>query len=558
MQLGQPLDLAIEFDFANKAPELKTHISFSGLVMADIENGLIKLEQSSLDVDATSAELGIKSALANMLWDAKLDLNAQRYELQRLKLNANINTAAVPEPLSIAFSAEPVIDLQKQQIIVNNMKLTANSMALTGNTTVTQLLDSHKVLFNLNANTANLKVLLASLGVVLPETRDEGVLKSFSMALQGEYTDAGVNLPTLNVKLDETDIRGNATVNIDQAPMKANATLQVNAFNVDRYLAPVPPDDGTQPVAATPPEKAEDADLFAWMDLIQVNAKLTMGELIASKIKLEQVKLGVVTTASTITASPVDAKIWGGQQAATVVVHRETPPRIEIKEKLNVSSIDTMLTQLLGKSFLDGIGDIELNASLAGMDMKSILKSLNAKGSLALADGSIPRINLSQEVRKAKAKFKGDTFSDTSPNRSEFSDFVSQFSIENGVLKMKEINLSNNEYSAKGTWNYNLAEDKINADLSFIFPESMKDKVSGDLKELVGIPLPINISGSVLSPSVKVDLKQAMKNIAKQAEDRLKSEVKAKVDDKADQFKEKASEKVNKELKKIDLKKLFK
>ena len=92
---------------------------------------------------------------------------------------------------------------------------------------------------NVLVDSVSPRKVLPSLGVELPVTADPAALSSLSYKSDYRLTEKQLQLPALELVLDETQVRGNAAIE-DLEAMALRFDLSVNAINVDRYLEPEP------------------------------------------------------------------------------------------------------------------------------------------------------------------------------------------------------------------------------------------------------------------------------------------------------------------------------
>ncbi len=118
--LGQPIELAMEFDIESSEPQVVAHVVFSGALDLDLENNRFVGKDVSVDVKAKGAGLPEQGASAVVKTDLVVDLATQRVEFQGL-------SGALPEAViaglktSLKFTANGVADPQAERIELNRL-----------------------------------------------------------------------------------------------------------------------------------------------------------------------------------------------------------------------------------------------------------------------------------------------------------------------------------------------------------------------------------------------------------------------------------------------------
>ncbi len=114
VEMGKPVELAMEFDIESSEPPVKGHVVFSGALDLDIENKRFVGKGISVDVNAKGEGLPPQGAKASVKTDLVVDLGTQKVEFQ--DLNGVFPEAVIAGlKTSLRFTANGIADPQAQR-----------------------------------------------------------------------------------------------------------------------------------------------------------------------------------------------------------------------------------------------------------------------------------------------------------------------------------------------------------------------------------------------------------------------------------------------------------
>ena len=201
------------------------------------------------------------------------------------------------------------------------------------------------------------------------------------------------------------------------------------------------------------------------------------------------------------------------------------------------------------------MGSVGLNLTSGGLTVGDLRKALNGDVNFKLENGAVKGFNLAQILRKAQATLSGNlNYTEDAPKQTDFSTISGSANIVNGILKSDALNAASPLFRFVGNGEINLVDETINYLAKPTIVESSKGEGGAGLDQLKGLIIPIKLSGSLLSPSYKIDLKEAFKqkalgNLTGKADEfktEKKEELKAKEDEAKDKLKQKLNDKLNK------------
>jgi hypothetical protein len=179
-----------------------------------------------------------------------------------------------------------------------------------------------------------------------------------------------------------------------------------------------------------------------------------------------------------ITAKPLNANLYKGQELGTVVINtRSTPPTYTVDSKLqNVDANQLLSTISPVKQTLYGL--LSANADThftTPAGAQSILPSLNGKVSLILKDGKIANIDLLHELSQI-AQFQHSSAMEPA---TRLIQLTGDFDITNGVARTNNLKATIDAGSVAAQGTVDLAREALNLRLTVVFSQDMSQTVGG-------------------------------------------------------------------------------
>ncbi len=463
-------------------------------------------EKTSDDSGAALAALaigGMSIEQANLVWDDRS--SGERYEINDFNIKTGKLAIGSPVDFQMDFgldSAKPktvakidiaakiLVDSSLQKVTLNDLKLTTDAKGET-----------------LPNGAVNL-TLLAS---IIADTAAEKL-----------------DVSGLNIHFDETTITGQAAVNNFEKPA-ITFGLAVDRINVDKYLPPA--EEGEAPKAAATPATAAAAGGSAvpmqTLRDLNVDGKITIGELLASGLTIGDAALGVKAKNGLITTSQTVGKLYqGSYQGETKLDARGSKLKIALNEHLKGVQIGALLKDMSGKESVSGAADINASLTGVGAEPDAIKKTLNGTLDFAVADGAVHGLNIMQSINEAQAMLKGKPApSSQDGNKTVFSKLSGSAKVTNGLLQNDDFLLDSSVMQIKGKGTANLVNEALNYRI-------MADRVSSTSGELAGKPIALKVTRTFSSPSVIPDVEGMVKDKAKAKIDKKKQELFDKLDKK--------------------------
>ncbi len=453
---------------------------------------------------------------------------------------------------SVSLATDIALDLEAQTLSMPAVVLKALGMNITGNIAGTKISGDDaqfKGVFSV-ADFAP-RDLIKALGQASPVTADSKVLGSANARLEWTASMKDFSANVVQVRLDDTAVKGNASVARFDAPAISFA-LAVDQFDLDRYLPPAGEDDkaATGKGETTSAGKSDAGELpLETLRGLNLNGKLEIGTLKAFNLRSTNVEMQVKAKNGVIRVTPASALLYNGnvQNDITLDVRNKTP-RLTLVNDVNKVQAGPLLHDLTGKEKLLGTADLHSNINAVGTTADAIKQSLSGNASFSFTDGAVKGVNIAALIRNARAKLKGEPAPATSgPNQTDFTEMKGSVVLSNGLVRNDDLMMSSPLLRLTGKGEVSLPKETIDYTLTAKLVGSLEGQGGAALGDLKGVSIPVHVGGTFSKPSYAPDLGAALSDAAK-----------AKVEEKVEEQKQKIQEKIGDKLQDKLLKGLFK
>jgi len=518
---GQPVDLKLDFFVDNQAPMVKANIQLSGSPHLNAKMDQLNINKLVLSVDA-------KGELLN------------------------------GKPIKLKLETGIALNLVSQHLKLSGLQLNANGLTLGGDIQVSDLATAPAFNGELKLAETDLRSWLIQHELPMPETADATVLTRVALAMTLDGTTKKLDVKKLALVLDDSNLTGNLQLNNLASDMPAiGFDLNVDAIDLDRYLPvstdePVPAKSSgaatpavTKPVKPTSKQGAPTAkaavqpepellpvELLRQLD---INGVFQIGRLTVKKLLAEDVELKVNAKDGHLKiGQQVKGFYQGNLQGKVDIDVRGKEPLLQITKQASNIQAEPLLQDLTGDGRLRGAGRFNANLKTRGNTEGAFRRHLNGNMGFQFEKGAVKGIDLAQTIRETWARIKGQPVPAASDKpETDFSELAGTAVITNGVLVNRDLIAKSPFLRVDGNGQANLIKERLNYKLTTTIVKSMEGQGANDMEDLVGVPVPVKISGPFAKPKVQPDMDELAKRL-------LKGKVEEKIEEKlGDKLKDK-------------------
>lgn len=479
----------------------------------------------ALDFDVKHPEGSAKGRFASVLF---LDWARPRLGLPEFGIEATVLSPQLkgPEPVRVRGHFNYEGDAHRAQM--REFALEALGLSLAARLNATELnSDTPRISGKLDLAEFSPKAALARLKLEEIKTTDPKALTRFGFQADVDATPKRLSLKDLRLRLDDTTATGQVEVR-DFATQAVRFDLNLGAIDLDRYL---PPDDGKPkptPAAGGPPlnEIALPAEA---LDALNAEGTLRVDRLKVSGVTLTDARVTLSGPKGQPKRQQIRARLYGG---GIDLDHQFTPgakPGYAVKARLENFNAGPFLKDLLGEDYVSGLAQLNLDLSGQGLNVGQLRQSLNGNLGFEVRNGAVRGFNLAQALRRAEAALTGNLAGAraeaATTESTDFATLTGTARIVNGVLKTDDLSAASPLFRFTGSGSVDLAKETID----FLARPTVVQTLTGQdgkaLENLRGLTIPIQLSGSLFQPRVRIDIQEALKNrVFDGARERLKAE----------------------------------
>lgn len=491
---------ADHYEFANFEGEMEGEVAGFNNLNLNFQGTLNNYPaQQKLTLDKFSVTA--KGKLENRRMEAKLDIPKLQIIKNDISGNsAAINTSILQDDENLTASAQlPAFTIKENKLAAEN--IVANIDLFMSGRTLQGKLNSPLSL-DLASRQLQLSAMNGNFSATHPMIKNK-----LSATISGDFNyniAEQTILSSLKAKIDESNIV--ATIGVKDLSQPAYTfDIGANSLDLDRYL-----------VIDLAQRLQDDATPFDFSHLKTLNmrGKLRSNEFKLAKLKLKNFSTEIKNEQSVLTIEPVLAQLYGGTTSGSIQIATGETNKISLKQKLTAIQINELLADAgTGEAKLTGKGNITLDLNSSGENMVALRKNANGSANISLAQGTVAGMNLTDillanrnQLGIKDAEFKeAARFTEATP----YTELKSTFSINEGIAKTDNYSIKSNTYISKGEGEITLDTGLLNYRLNTTIATNLKRSSHGEIAELKGINIPMQVNGHYLTPLITINLGMA-------------------------------------------------
>ena len=434
---------------------------------------------------------------ANLSWD---DVSrGQRFEIKNLSIQSGAISAGRPVDLKLA------LDLQVADPAISGRVTAEGTLGYDQDRRIVRVND-----FAVDSEFA---------GEQLPGGRARITLAADLRADIGDKPNRLMVKP-LTIRLDDSVLTGELAVP-DIASQALRFDLALDAIDIDRYLPPEKKSDNAAPAVATPGTAAAAAGASEVpnqaLRRLDVTGQMKIGKLKVANLNLTDVDMSVKAKDGLITLNPIAASLYNGTYRGNIRVDaRGKSPRISVDENLTGVLVGPLLKDLRGRDRITGTADVKVVMQTIGGTAEEVKKSLNGTARFAFTDGAINGVNVARMIREAYAGIKGTRLpAEEVQQKTDFSELRASLRIDNGIATNNDFTAMTPLLRINGRGTANLPAETVDYRVKATLVKTLEGQGGEELKDLVGIPIPIRVTGSFAEPQYALDTQALAEALAK-------------------------------------------
>ena len=480
----------------------------------DFETGAIAGEREvpiRMSLDADRGIAGETVALTAKL-RAQENPDTKVIRVAALELSGKISRPAGTQ-LHYAVSAPQLeANLDKQTLSLPEFSLGLGDAKVTGKLSGTKIVDDLHLNGSLALVQLNLREFMTNFGIALPKTQDPKVLSALSAGTSFGYDAQGVMLDNLEIKLDNTTLKGNLVLP-SRKTEAVKFTFAADRIDLDRYRPPAGSKPDPKSAAANQPMPKAPADKS---EPLMAQGTFILAAVHAAGLDFTNLHVTVDMKDNVTHLYPLEALLYGGKYSGDLIYDARTAsPSISMDEHLSSVDVALLLANTKAKGRASGKASVNLKGNARGAGADDIMKTLNGHVDANLANGALEGIDVGYELALAQSLLdKQAGASVPNVHKTAFDVFKASAQITNGIAETHDLTISSAVVKVVGQGTINLPTSGI--DMTLV-ARLMKSPTA------TAIDIPLKLTGSYTDPSVKPDVSALAKGELKhKAQDLLK------------------------------------
>lgn len=522
---GEPFDVELSLKTLSEAPKAAFELELKANVSPDLETQIVTLKDPDIRFKLDAQEQKIKVD-GDLVAQVRADLKQGQFTIDGLRLKATATGDSLPGgKQSVAVDGSVRYDQKQGSFALQDGRVEAAGAVITTAIKGEGLNgESPRLSGPIAVAPFSPRDLMKLLGIEAPQTADPDVLKQASLSAQYGGSFKSATLRDLKLKLDDTTASGELAIS-DFATQALDFALKVDAINADRYL---PPKSDAPKTPVEEPGPAADVNAIRLpteaLDKLNANGTIDIAKLTINKLQLTDVRLKVGGKGDQPKTQEITARLYGGSVNLSNRYAGGSTPAFALKTNLTALNAAPFLADFLGKDYVSGLGNIDIDLTSRGTTVGDIRKSLNGTLSFKVDNGAVKGFNLGQVLRTGEALLQGQAAPKASsePLETDFATLSGSANIVNGVLSTSDLSAASPAFRLAGSGQIDLANETINFVAKPTVVETSKGQGGKGLEQLKGLTIPIELTGNLFKPKYKLGLDQVVKDKAK---DKLKEKL---------------------------------
>jgi len=485
-----------------------SRVSYQGMVIEDL-NATVGRMRSAVPVPVDlKLRLLTRAGAEPLDLAARLDLvraaSGEQYRIEHLSLSGTWipkpGMAAVPWGLS---APQLSLDLNAQTAGVPSFAARLASAQVTGSLEGTRMVDAPKVTGTFRLEPLVLRQWMSEVALPVPDTRDPQALSRFAASGDFAYGANAARATSLDVQLDGSTLRGAAAItNLTTEAMSFD--LALDHIDLDRYMS-------VAPAPARAPESKPTALPTSSLAHLQLSGTATIGEATVERLKLSEVRVEVDSNAGVLHIDPASAQLYGGAYLGHITLDaRASVPTLRLDQSLTGVDVAMLLKDFDNIDRISGRGNVTTELTGQGATSDALLKTLSGRITANLANGAVEGLDLWYEINRAVALTeRHPMLAGKNTGRTTFSVFKASAHLKDGIATTHDLDIASQDLRITGEGTANLLTDAIDYRVQAAI---LKGTAGGMLADV-----PLTISGTLTSPSVRPDLAELAKAGLQQA-----------------------------------------
>ncbi len=327
-----------------------------------------------------------------------------------------------------------------------------------------------------------------------------------SLALSGDVEGGAtaMRLDGATIGFDDIDAQGSLSMNWSGAKPRAAGILSTELLDLRPYMPP--PETSAEGFPEWSTAKMD----FTGLRNVDADFDISADEILLNDLQIGESRLKLIVENGRMTADIPELAMYGGLGSGRLVVNaRGATPSFAGNFDMEAVNAQPLSLDLMKHDNLLGLGAFKLDFTASGDSQAAIMSSIDGAGGFDLSNGALKGVNIAKIAQAANSLRTGGINPTALANavatargpreETDFSTFLSNFSIADGLVNAPTISMTGPYLTMNGTGQVNLAAQTIDLRLA---PRAM---TTADGVDAQSIAVPVRIGGTFAKPVIGID-----------------------------------------------------
>ncbi len=478
---------------------------------------------AEFDFTADPGELRGRLGIAGT---ATVSQDLARFAVENLEVNGRL-AGITEQPAELALSASAIaVDAEAQTVAAGTLDFRFLDIQASADIAPFSYAGTPQPKASLRVQPFSLKGLLQALGSEPPVTADPAALTRVAFNADAAVGEEAIALTSLTLQLDDTTLRGTLSWPVTEQGV-IRFDLAADNINVDRYMAP-----GGTPSEAAPETNTDQIEIPVEMiRAFQAIGSAKLAQATLAGMEFHNLEAGVNNVGGKLRLHPLRAELFEGSYSGDVRIDASgRVPSISVDEKVEGVSLTPLARAMFEQENISGTIDGSFKLSGRGANVGEIKSDLDGNMTFQLSDGAWEGTDIWHQLRAARALFRKEPPPERQgPPRTQFSSVVATGTVEDGLFRNDDLLAELPFLRLTGKGNVDLVKGTIDYGLQARVlerPEFVNPASDAELEDFTEAVIPVRVTGSLNSPSIRPDLEGMLKSRVEETVERKKDELK--------------------------------
>ena len=309
------------------------------------------------------------------------------------------------------------------------------------------------------------------------------------------------------ITFDDIDAQGAINLDWTGARPKASGVLSTKMLDLRPYMPP--PSEAANGF----PAWSTDTLNFAALRNMDADIDLSTDAIMLNDLNIGESRLKLKVDRGRLEADIPELAMYGGLGSGRFVVNaRRATPSFAGNFDMSAVNAQPLSLDMFKHDNLLGLGDFKFDFIASGKNQAAIMSSIDGSGGFDLSKGALKGVSIVKLVNAVGALRQANPAAFVTAiagardpsDETEFTSFLSNFNIENGLVKAPTISMAGPYFNMTGTGTIDLPRQRIDIRLA----PNARSTLAADAENARTYSVPLRVGGTFSEPTIGVDVER--------------------------------------------------